>query len=136
MFGDHHGVFCSRQETALLEDHWTPDAYCGIVDPQGVGPVQAANEAEERLWRMPLWPEFREQMKGNHADLKNVGGRWGGACTAAAFLSHFVDDHPSWAHLDIAGPAMRKNPKGASGYGVASTFRWLSSLSAPRTAHR
>jgi leucyl aminopeptidase len=77
---------------------------------------------------MPLWPEFKEQMKGNHADLKNAGGRWGGACTAAAFLSHFVDDHPSWAHLDIAGPAMRKDPKGASGYGVASTFRWLSSL--------
>ena len=92
------------------------------------GLLQAAGEAEERLWRMPLWPEFKEQMKGNHADLKNAGGRWGGACTAAAFLSHFVDDHPSWAHLDIAGPAMRKDPKGASGYGVASTFRWLSSL--------
>ena len=112
----------------------TGGALFSPADELAAGLLQAASEAEERLWRMPLWPEFKEQMKGNHADLKNTGGRWGGACTAAAFLSHFVDDHPSWAHLDIAGPAMRKNPKGASGYGVASTFRWLSSLSAARTA--
>ena len=65
-------------------------------------------------------------MKGEHADLKNSAGRWGGASTAAAFLSNFVGDLPRWAHLDIAGPAyigarQQGRPKGATGYGVATT---------------
>src|SRR6187551_3817983 len=65
----------------------------------------AAEDAGERLWRMPLWPEFKESLKGRHGDIRNVAGRWGGANTAAAFLSHFVGDVASWAHMDIAGPA-------------------------------
>ncbi len=93
------------------------------------GLLEAARRNGERLWRMPLWPEFAEAMRGVHADLKNSGGRWGGAATAAAFLSRFVGDHPSWAHLDIAGPAYvgndRDEPKGATGYGVATTVDWL-----------
>jgi leucyl aminopeptidase len=92
----------------------------------------AAESAGERLWRMPLWPEFREALEGTHADLKNVAGRWGGANTAAAFLSHFVGDVQQWAHLDIAGPAYIGEggdaPRGATGYGVALTLRWLRSL--------
>ena len=92
----------------------------------------AADTAGERLWRMPLWPEFREAIEGTHADLKNVAGRWGGANTAAAFLSHFVGDVECWAHLDIAGPAYVGEggdaPRGATGYGVALTLEWLRSL--------
>ncbi len=78
---------------------------------------------------MPLWPEFHEEMKGNHADLRNVAGRWGGANTAAAFLSNFVGNTKRWAHLDIAATAYvssdQEGPQGATGYGVALTAAWL-----------
>jgi leucyl aminopeptidase len=94
--------------------------------------LAASEETGERLWRMPLWPEFKEAIKGSHADLRNVAGRWGGANTAAAFLSHFVGDVQRWAHLDIAGPAYiggeGEGERGATGYGVALTVQWLRSL--------
>ena len=73
----------------------------------------------ERAWPLPLFAEYTEQIKGDTADIKNSGGRYGGALTAGAFLKEFVD-YP-WAHLDIAGTAYygkSKNaytPKGASG---------------------
>ena len=94
--------------------------------------LEGAGAADELLWRLPLWPEFRAAMKGAHADLRNAGGRWGGASTAAAFLSNFVDGAGQWAHVDLAGPAYigGSNPsrKGATGYGVALTVHWLRSL--------
>lgn len=90
--------------------------------------ADGAKDAGENLWRLPLWDEFSEHMKGAHADLRNSGSRWGGASTAAAFLSHFVAGR-GWAHLDIAGPAYVSragNGKfGATGYGVALTMAWL-----------
>jgi leucyl aminopeptidase len=67
-------------------------------------------------------------MRGAHADLKYSGGRWGGASTAAAFLSQFVGEQRRWAHLDIAGPAYvgeGGERRGATGYGVATTIDWL-----------
>ena len=92
----------------------------------------AAAEAGERLWRLPLFPEFLEEMKGSHADLKNCSGRWGGANTAAAFLSQFVGETRRWAHLDIAGVAYVKGDHspcpGATGFGVGLTVSWLRSL--------
>jgi len=98
------------------------------------GLLAAAGEAGDRLWRLPLWEEFVDEMKGAHADLKNSGGRWGGAATAAAFLSQFVGDHPRWAHLDIAGPAQipreQNGSHGATGYGVAFLVRWIRGYSA------
>jgi leucyl aminopeptidase len=95
--------------------------------------LAAAGETGERLWRLPLYPEYLEEMKGSHADLKNSAGRWGGACTAAAFLSQFVGDVRSWAHLDIAGVAYLGNDqdgkkKGATGYGIPTTVAWLRHL--------
>lgn len=91
--------------------------------------LAAAGRTGERLWRMPLWREFRESLKGTHGDLRNVAGRWGGANTAAAFLSAFVGGVRRWAHLDIAGPAAvgadGDGTKGATGYGVALTVDWL-----------
>jgi leucyl aminopeptidase len=95
--------------------------------------VAAAERTGDRLWRLPLWPEFLEEMRGTHADLRNSGGRWGGASTAAAFLSQFAAPLPSWAHLDIAGPAYvgeGKGRRGATGYGVALTVEWLRALAA------
>ncbi len=93
------------------------------------GLLDAAEAAGERLWRLPLWPEFLEEMKGSHSDLKNLGGRWGGACNAAAFLSQFVGEVAEWAHLDIAGPAYvggdGPRKRGATGYAVALTVNWL-----------
>ncbi len=91
--------------------------------------LAAADSSGERLWRMPMWPEYREEMKGTHGDLRNVAGRWGGANTAAAFLSHFVGDLTRWAHLDIAGTASvaddKKGSHVATGFGVALTTDWL-----------
>ncbi len=64
----------------------------------------AADRAGERLWQLPLYPEYRDQLESELADIKNVGGREGGACTAAAFLHTFAGGSP-WVHLDIAGTA-------------------------------
>jgi leucyl aminopeptidase len=100
-------------------------------DDLAAGLLASANVAGERLWRLPLWEEFLDEMKGTHSDLKNSGGRWGGASTAAAFLSQFVAPVERWAHLDIAGPAYvgsesGRSRRGATGFGVALTIAWLS----------
>jgi len=90
--------------------------------------LAAAGDTGERLWRLPLWEEFLDEMRAAHADLRNSGGRWGGASTAASFLSQFVGDCERWAHLDVAGPAYvgeGKERRGATGYGVALTVEWL-----------
>jgi leucyl aminopeptidase len=86
--------------------------------------VKAAAEASgDRVWELPLWDDYRKQVRSDIADIKNTGGRNGGAITAGAFLSHFVGDYP-WVHLDIAGVAWNEdrpkdyNPKGATGFGV------------------
>lgn len=82
---------------------------------------KAANATSEKVWELPLWPEYTELLKSDIADLKNTGGRWGGAITAGAFLQKFVEG--PWCHLDIAGTAREEKgrpytPKGGSGVGV------------------
>lgn len=82
----------------------------------------AAKAAGERFWPMPLDAEFREYLKSDFADIANIGGRWGGACTAAKFLEEFAGETP-WAHLDIAGTAWLETqkpymPKGPTGVAV------------------
>jgi leucyl aminopeptidase len=84
--------------------------------------VDAAESAGEHVWPMPLHPSYRSHIDSSVADIKNTGERWGGAITAALFLSEFAGDGP-WAHIDIAGPARSTKldgytPKGASGFGV------------------
>lgn len=76
----------------------------------------ASERAGERLWHLPLYPEYRDQLESELADIKNIGGREGGACTAAAFLQSFCNGTP-WAHLDIAGTAWTEcdSPDGGSG---------------------
>ena len=70
----------------------------------------AAARAGERAWPLPLYEEYAEQLRSEIADMKNVGGREGGACTAAAFLDAFTGGLP-WAHLDIAGTAWIEKPR-------------------------
>jgi len=84
--------------------------------------VKAGIETGERVWRMPLAPEYDKLIDSQFADMKNTGGRHGGSITAAQFLQRFVDNTP-WAHLDIAGTAMGApkteiNHSWGSGFGV------------------
>ena len=84
--------------------------------------AEAGDLTGDRLWRMPLWDEYREMVKSDVADVRNSTGRWAGAVTAACFLETFASGYP-WAHLDIAGPAYNEHvtslgPKGATGFGV------------------
>ena len=102
--GKHHaGMFCN--DDTLAEQ------------------ISAAGTATaESVWRMPLGPEYDKMIDSKNADMKNIGGRFGGAITAAQFLKRFVGDTP-WAHLDIAGTAMGSvsseiNKSWGSGYGV------------------
>ena len=74
-------------------------------DDDAVAAVEAAARfCGEPMWTMPFERSYRDQLKSTIADIKNIGTRYGGAITAALFLSEFVDDRP-WVHLDIAGPA-------------------------------
>ncbi len=89
----------------------------------------AGQQTAEKAWELPLWEEYSEQIKDEFADLKNTGGRAGGAITAAAFLARFAEDYP-WAHLDIAGVAWNDKekpygPKGAAGIGVRLVIQYL-----------
>ena len=82
----------------------------------------AGEKSWERVWELPLWEEYQEQIKSDIADIKNIGGQYAGAITAACFLSKFTEKYP-WVHLDIAGTAYsEKNnayiQKGATGIGV------------------
>jgi leucyl aminopeptidase len=91
--------------------------------------LEAAAEAGEPTWRLPLPPEYRKDIESDVADLKNVGDRYGGALFAGLFLQEFVDDRP-WAHLDIAGPARSEAEdgylgKGSTGVAVRTLLSWL-----------
>lgn len=90
---------------------------------------RAAVETGEKLWELPIWDDYAELIKSDVADMKNTGGRAGGAITAAVFLGKFVGDTP-WVHLDIAGPAWLSKekpyiPRGASAVGVRLMLRFL-----------
>jgi len=85
----------------------------------------ASDKSDDRVWELPLWDEYGEDLKSDIADLKNItgGGKGGGTVSAAMFLSKFVDEKIEWAHLDIAGAAWRKKASGTqtsgpTGYGV------------------
>src|SRR5665213_1268580 len=66
--------------------------------------MSAAKDAGEKMWHMPLDDEYRDQLKTVYADIQNIGGRWGGACSAAMFLKEFAGETP-WVHVDVAGTA-------------------------------
>ncbi len=94
--------------------------------------VAAGIESAEKVWPLPLFPEYDKTIESNTADIKNSGGARGGVGTSAAFLRHFTS-YPAWAHIDMAGmtfdqPDTPYVPKGATGYGVRLltefTRRW------------
>lgn len=89
-------------------------------------------ETNERVWRLPLYEEYKDQLKSDVADIKSTGGRMGGCITAAIFLNEFVGKTP-WAHLDIAATAFladakRYLPKHATGVGVRLMISLLENL--------
>ena len=93
---------------------------------------EAGESVSERVWQLPLYDEFLDAVKSPVADIKNSAGRYGGAITAAAFLSHFAGEAP-WCHLDIAGTAWADRdseykPRGGTGVGVRLLFEFLRKL--------
>ncbi len=90
---------------------------------------KAGQRAGERVWEMPLWDEYFEQLRSDVADMRNIGGRGGGMITAALFLSKFVGDCP-WVHLDIASTDWSERerayiPKGPTGTGTRLLIQFL-----------
>jgi leucyl aminopeptidase len=89
----------------------------------------AGQKAGERVWEMPLWDDYFEQLRSDVADMRNIGGRGGGMITAALFLSKFADGYP-WVHLDIASTDWSERerayiPKGPTGIGTRLLLQYL-----------
>ncbi len=104
-------------------------------NPRLASRIQKSGDAVgERTWELPVWDDYFNQIEGDVADLKNVGGRGAGTITAALFLKQFVGEVP-WVHLDIAGTAWFNDgrhpyvPKGATGIGVRLLIHYLCALS-------
>ncbi|MGL4980528.1 MAG: leucyl aminopeptidase [Fusobacteriaceae bacterium] len=90
---------------------------------------KASEKWEEIFWQLPLLPEYKKAVKSDVASLKNSGGRWGGACSAASFLEEFSEGLP-WMHIDIAGTAFYESAgfyhkKGATGIGVKTLYSYI-----------
>lgn len=107
------------------------DTYTGLFannDNLATAVLSQADDAGEHVWRMPMPEHYKEKIKAEWGSIKNVGGREGGAITAALFLAEFVEG-PAWVHLDIAGPAFFDKPfrhfvAGGSGAMVPTLTRW------------
>jgi leucyl aminopeptidase len=93
---------------------------------------KAQAKAGEKMWRLPLDDEYKENIRSTIADMVNSGGRWGGAINAAMFLKEFAEDTP-WIHLDIAGTAWMEEQKpwiakGPSGIALRSLVEFVKSF--------
>lgn len=115
-------VALGRQATGLFTNH----------EPAVAPLVKAGEKTFERVWPMPMFDEYADQIKSHIADVKNVGGREAGSVTAAKFLEKFVDGKP-WVHLDIAGTAFLDSPahylpKEGVGVGVRLLTAYLRDL--------
>jgi leucyl aminopeptidase len=87
--------------------------------------LNAGQTSGDRCWEMPLWDDYQSQLDSNFADMANIGGKTGGAITAACFLSRFTKKY-NWAHLDIAGVAWRSGKeKGATGRPVGLLVQYI-----------
>jgi leucyl aminopeptidase len=91
--------------------------------------IASGNKSGERLWQLPLWDDYRPLLDTVSADMKNGGGRWGGAIIAGVFLREFTDGY-KWAHIDMAGMDSQEGShpyqiKGQSGWGVRVLSRFI-----------
>ncbi|MFK5893652.1 MAG: leucyl aminopeptidase [Pseudomonadota bacterium] len=108
-------VALGRQAAALFSNH----------SPLTHDLENAAKQTDDKVWELPIWDEYHEQLKSNFADIANIGGRDAGAITAACFLSKFAGKF-HWAHLDIAGVAWKGGKdKGATGRPVSLLCQYL-----------
>ncbi len=107
--------------------------YCGLFSNSNVFKndlISAFQKSKEKVWELPLDDEFEKQITSRVADIKNSGGRLGGAITAAMFLKHFVKRATPWVHLDIAGVSYKNSstelsPAGATGWGVRGLSKFI-----------
>jgi len=120
-------TYVERFEPALVLDMATLTGACIVAlgkHPSGLFTpddklakelADAGDAADDRVWRLPLWEDYQQQLDSNFADMANIGGRDAGAVTAACFLSRFTKAY-RWAHLDIAGTAwVSGKEKGSTG---------------------
>ncbi|MGE5795220.1 MAG: leucyl aminopeptidase [Ignavibacteria bacterium] len=138
-------TYASKLKPDLIIDLATLTGACVVALGEFVGGLFTKNEelsnllfeagikTHDRLWPMPMWDDFHKANKSDVADVKNYGGRWGGAIHAAKFLENFVDKKIPWAHLDIAGPAFANDynnytKKYMTGFGVRLLFEFLKTL--------
>ncbi len=102
-------------------------------DQMAEGLYNSGLHTYERVWRLPMWDEYNTYNSSDVADVKNVGGRYGGAITAAKFLENFVDSSIPWAHIDIAAPSMMNSHNNyqktyMTGFGVRLLTDYLQKL--------
>jgi len=110
-------IALGHHATGLLSNH----------EPLAKELIAAGQESFDRVWQMPLWEEYQDQLKSPFADMANVGGRAAGTITAACFLSRFTKKF-HWAHLDVAGTAammMHSSDRGATGRPVPLLMQYL-----------
>ncbi|MGA7980799.1 MAG: leucyl aminopeptidase [Chromatiaceae bacterium] len=130
-------TYCERFDPSVVVDMATLTGACVVAlgkhasglftqdDTVADELLQAGSLAGDRAWRLPLWEDYQQQLDSNFADMANIGGRDGGAITAACFLSRYTKKYP-WAHLDIAGTAwLTGKEKGATGRPVALLTQFL-----------
>ncbi|MFZ5594131.1 MAG: leucyl aminopeptidase [Pseudomonadota bacterium] len=130
-------TYCERYEPEAVIDIATLTGACVIAlgrhasgllsnhSPLAHDLINAGKTSGDRAWELPLWEEYQDQLKSNFADMANVGGREGGAITAACFLWRFAKKF-HWAHLDIAGTAwLTGEKKGATGRPVPLLTQYL-----------
>ena len=123
-------AYAVKQKCEVIIDIATLTGACMVALGKHKAGLMGNND--EKVWYMPSGDEYVEEMKSKIADLKNIGSRWGGACTAAAFLRQFIGD-AKWAHLDIAGmdlipSASELSSVGSSGFGVRLLTTYLLNL--------
>ena len=94
--------------------------------------ISSTQHSGENFYPLPLHSEYKKLIESDIADMKNTGGRFGGAITAALLLENFIDDL-DWVHLDIAGPARSSNRKGATGFSVLTLFEFFKAFSKNRS---
>lgn len=134
--------YASQEKPGLIIDLATLTGACVVALGEFVAGLFSKNDkiadqlyksgmkTYDRVWRLPMWDDYHTLNKSDVADVKNIGGRWGGAITAAKFLENFVDNKIPWAHLDIAGPSIGNNSnnynkKFMTGFGVRLLFDFL-----------